>query len=112
MGKITTRWRFPRFRSAPPASDLAEMVALLAGARRPLVFAGGGVLLSDACAAVTQLAETTGIPVITSLNGKGTLDERHPLVGGEDELGGPVAVNDQVHDEEQHGDKQEQRQQS
>ncbi|WP_295013606.1 thiamine pyrophosphate-binding protein [uncultured Microbacterium sp.] len=72
--------RLPR--PAPPAeggSDaaIAEAVALLAAARRPLVIAGGGA--TRAGATLTALAERLGAPVLTTLNGKGAVDEAHPL---------------------------------
>ena len=54
-------------------------VALLAGAERPVLLAGGGVLASGACDAVLAFAETTGIPVATTIMGKGAIDERHEL---------------------------------
>lgn len=72
----------PRQRTAPPREAFESAVNLLAAARRPLILAGGGVHLSAAADAVTRLAETTGMPVATTLNGKGALDERHPLAAG------------------------------
>ena len=53
--------------------------ALLAGAERPLVIAGGGCHLSGAQGAVAGLQERTSLPVATTLMGKGAVDERHPL---------------------------------
>lgn len=50
---------------------------LLAGARRPLIVAGGGAV--RASAEVSALAERLGAPVLTTVNGKGVLDEGHPL---------------------------------
>ena len=44
--------------------------------------AGGGVLLSGAAADFARLAESTGIPVVTTMNGKGSIDERSPLALG------------------------------
>src|SRR5690606_26489913 len=72
----------PRQRTAPARDALEAALRLIAATRRPLVLAGGGVHLSGAAEAVTRLAEATGIPVATTLNGKGTLDERHPLAAG------------------------------
>ncbi|MFC5236460.1 5-guanidino-2-oxopentanoate decarboxylase [Pseudonocardia zijingensis] len=69
--------------TAPPAPDAADVrraAALLAGARRPLVIAGGGAV--DAAAEVRALAEALGAPVATTVNGKGVLDESHPLAVG------------------------------
>jgi thiamine pyrophosphate-dependent acetolactate synthase large subunit-like protein len=69
--------------TAPPAPDAADVrraAALLAAARRPLVIAGGGAV--DATAEVRALAEALGAPVATTVNGKGVLDESHPLAVG------------------------------
>ena len=48
-------------------------------AERPIILAGGGALWSGAAAEIEALAARLGAPVITTLNGKGLLDERHPL---------------------------------
>lgn len=50
---------------------------ILASAARPLVIAGGGAV--DAQREITALAEKLGSPVATTVNGKGVLDEAHPL---------------------------------
>jgi 3D-(3,5/4)-trihydroxycyclohexane-1,2-dione acylhydrolase (decyclizing) len=47
-------------------------------ARKPLVIAGGGVLYSEATAALAQFAEATGIPVCETQAGKGALPHDHP----------------------------------
>lgn len=67
----------------PPAPDRAAVAAaarLLSGAERPLVIAGGGAV--DAGADLTALAEAIGAPVATTVNGKGVVDEGHPLSVG------------------------------
>jgi len=61
---------------------LARAAALLAGATSPLVVAGGGVVLGNASAALTALAERLQAPVITTREGKGGIDDRHPLSVG------------------------------
>jgi acetolactate synthase-1/2/3 large subunit len=68
--------------AAPVAdSDAVRRAAeLLAGAQRPLIIAGGGAV--DAQTALTALAEALGAPVATTVNGKGTVDEAHPLSVG------------------------------
>ncbi|WP_136042376.1 MULTISPECIES: thiamine pyrophosphate-binding protein [unclassified Microbacterium] len=58
-------------------SALAEAARLLAAAKNPVIVAGGGA--ADAAHEVTSLAERLGAPVLTTLNGKGVVDERHPL---------------------------------
>lgn len=69
-------------RPAPAASRgdaraVGEAAALLAAAESPVIIAGGGA--TRASREVTALAERLGAPVLTTLNGKATLDERHPL---------------------------------
>lgn len=68
---------------APPVADpeeVARVAALLAAAERPLIIAGGGAV--DAQTELTGLAEALGAPVATTVNGKGTVDETHPLSVG------------------------------
>jgi acetolactate synthase-1/2/3 large subunit len=65
---------------APDAADVRRAATVLAGARRPLVIAGGGAV--DAADEVRALAEALGAPVATTVNGKGVLDESHPLAVG------------------------------
>jgi thiamine pyrophosphate-dependent acetolactate synthase large subunit-like protein len=62
-----------------PMDAIAEAAELLSGATQPIILAGGGALWSGAAAAVETLATRLGAPVLTTLNGKGLLDERHPL---------------------------------
>jgi 3D-(3,5/4)-trihydroxycyclohexane-1,2-dione acylhydrolase (decyclizing) len=73
-------WRVRR--PAPDPADLADAVALLRGARRPLIVAGGGVIYSDATAELAALAEATGIPVAETQAGKGSLRYDHPAALG------------------------------
>jgi acetolactate synthase-1/2/3 large subunit len=75
-------FRYPRFRAASSPSQIDEAVSILARARRPLILAGGGVLLSEAGAAVSALSSQTGIPVATTINGKGAVDESDGLALG------------------------------
>jgi acetolactate synthase-1/2/3 large subunit len=65
-------------RPAEAALDAAAEV--LAGARRPVVLAGGGA--KRAATELRALAERLGAPVLTTANGKGVLDEEHPLAVG------------------------------
>ncbi|WP_164234604.1 thiamine pyrophosphate-binding protein [Microbacterium hydrocarbonoxydans] len=68
---------------APASGDdalVAEAARLLAGAERPVIVAGGGS--TGAGAELTALAERLGAPVLTTLNGKGVVDEWHPLALG------------------------------
>lgn len=64
---------------AGPAA-IAQMTGLLAAAKRPLILAGGGAV--DAAPALTQLAELLDAPVALTINAKGMLPSRHPLLIG------------------------------
>lgn len=72
----------------PPSGEGVEptaieaAVALLARARRPLVWAGGGVNASGASAELLELASALDAPVITTPEGKGAVPEDHPLSVG------------------------------
>jgi acetolactate synthase-1/2/3 large subunit len=70
---------FPLDRGLPDPARIAEAAALLAGARRPLVIAGGGVHLSGAAAELAALQQDAHLPVATTFMGKGSVDETHPL---------------------------------
>ncbi|WP_335978811.1 3D-(3,5/4)-trihydroxycyclohexane-1,2-dione acylhydrolase (decyclizing) [Streptomyces sp. CA2R106] len=69
---------WPVRRPVPDAEAVAEAAALLRGARRPLVVAGGGVRHSEAGAALAAFATATGIPVAETQAGKGAVRWDHP----------------------------------
>jgi acetolactate synthase I/II/III large subunit len=69
----------PRPKPAVPAEGIAAAADLLARAQRPIILAGGGALWSGAADLVEALARRLAAPVVTTLNGKGLLDERNPL---------------------------------
>ena len=60
--------------------DVADAVALLASAQRPLVWAGGGATASDAGPLVAALAGRLGAPVLSSYGGRGLLPPEHPCL--------------------------------
>ncbi len=60
-------------------SDAGRFFELLRGARRPLIYAGGGVINAEAAGALTRFALAFGIPVVTTLMGIGSIDTTHPL---------------------------------
>jgi len=72
----------PLTRSAPVTDDISRVVGALSSARRPVIFAGGGVLLSGAWSELTGLAEAMGVPVVTTMPGKGSIADTHPLSVG------------------------------
>jgi 3D-(3,5/4)-trihydroxycyclohexane-1,2-dione acylhydrolase (decyclizing) len=69
-------WRIPRAQA--DNASLAEAADQIRSARRPLIVAGGGVLYSEASAALAQFAASTGIPVGETQAGKGSLPFDHP----------------------------------
>ena len=73
--------REARGRARPDRDAIDEAAALLRAARRPVIVAGGGVISADATAELRALAERLGAPVVTTWNGKGAIDETHPLAG-------------------------------
>ncbi|MFQ5895635.1 MAG: thiamine pyrophosphate-binding protein, partial [Nitrospinota bacterium] len=74
--------RIPPFRPEPELERVREAARVLAGAKRPVIVAGGGVRASDAGREMVELAEKLSIPVATSLNGKETIPGDHPLSVG------------------------------
>lgn len=70
---------YPNGRTHPNMDDLKKVADILASANRPLIIAGGGVIISRAWDEVVKLAEYMFIPVATTLSGKGTIPDDHPL---------------------------------
>jgi len=80
--------RRPAARPSGDAGAIQQAAALLAKAERPVIFAGGGVLLSRAATELRQLAEKVGAAVVTTMTGKGAFPEDHPLYGWLTGVGG------------------------
>jgi thiamine pyrophosphate-dependent acetolactate synthase large subunit-like protein len=72
----------PRRLSAADPQDVTETLRMLAEASRPVILAGQGVLYAGATDELVALAERTGTPVATTLNGKSAFPEDHPLALG------------------------------
>jgi acetolactate synthase-1/2/3 large subunit len=72
----------PPFRPQPDTIAVERAVELLQRARRPIIFAGAGVLRSHAWDELVGLAEDLRIPVATTMGGKGAIAETHPLAIG------------------------------
>jgi thiamine pyrophosphate-dependent acetolactate synthase large subunit-like protein len=62
-----------------PEELIEEAVSQLKSARRPVIYCGGGAVSSGASEAITRLAELLNAPVVTSIMGKGSIPEDHPL---------------------------------
>jgi thiamine pyrophosphate-dependent acetolactate synthase large subunit-like protein len=71
----------PRLSQAHP-DDVARIAEALLAAERPVILAGQGVLYAAATPELVRLAEDTGTPVATTLNGKSAFPEDHPLALG------------------------------
>ena len=61
------------------ANELKQISDLIRAAKRPVIYAGGGVIAADAAAELRQFVERTGIPVTMTLMGLGALPGDHPL---------------------------------
>ncbi len=70
-------------RPAPHPDAVARAAQALRSARRPFIYAGGGVATPEASGALVRVAEALGAPVVTSVFGKGAIPERHPLALGD-----------------------------
>ncbi|MEM3401789.1 MAG: biosynthetic-type acetolactate synthase large subunit [Candidatus Hadarchaeales archaeon] len=77
----------------PTQTEVTRAVELLVHARQPVIYAGGGVVLSGASPELISLAETLQAPVVTSLLGKGVIPETHPLSLGMLGMHGRIAAN-------------------
>ena len=66
-------------RQAPDVAEVADAVALLKAAKRPMIIAGGGIQYSGAVAELTAFAEATGIPVVETIAGRANMLATHPL---------------------------------
>lgn len=74
--------QYPAFRSEPEKELVEQAARLLTHAQRPVLVAGGGAAASTAGTEIVKLAEMLSMPVATSLNGKGSIPENHPLSVG------------------------------
>jgi acetolactate synthase-1/2/3 large subunit len=83
---------------APEPSTIAEILALLNKAERPVLYVGGGIISSGAHLELLRFAEKTGIPVATTLMGIGGFPESHPLSLKWLGMHGTVAANNAVNE--------------
>ena len=75
--KLHLRGYSPVLQGSP--QKIKEVAAAITGAHRPVICAGGGAIISESCEALLRLAELCGAPVTTTLMGKGSFPENHPL---------------------------------
>ena len=79
---------YPTAAYLPRPSDAVDTAALRAaadaldGAQRPVIIAGNGVRVGQACGALAGLARHLDVPVVTTASGKGVFDETDPLAAG------------------------------
>ena len=68
----------------PPinSQDIVNAATIIAEAQKPIIWAGGGVIISEASRQLTRLAELLGAIVVTTPEGKGSIPESHQLSGG------------------------------
>ena len=69
-------------RIGPDADEIADAVALLSSAKKPMIIAGGGVQYSKAINEVTRFAEKYQIPVVETIAGRANFESTHPLNTG------------------------------
>jgi acetolactate synthase-1/2/3 large subunit len=62
--------------------QIKDAARLIQDARQPVIYAGGGIVKAGASRALRELAELTGIPVVTTLMGRGAISDDHPLALG------------------------------
>ena len=77
-----TLGHYPSRRMGPNADAVREAAELLLSAKRALFVCGGGVVISGGEAELCQLAEGLGAAVATTISGKGSISEDHPLAVG------------------------------
>jgi acetolactate synthase-1/2/3 large subunit len=79
-------------RYGPDPDHVKAAAAMLAGAKRPVLYVGQGVHYAQAWPQIKKLAELMALPVVTSLGGKSTFPETHPLSLGSAGVAMPRAV--------------------
>ncbi|WP_405484755.1 glyoxylate carboligase [Nocardia sp. NBC_00511] len=79
---IETYEPLPVARPAATPAQAAKVLAMLNAAKRPLIIAGGGIINADADELLVKFAELTGVPVVPTLMGWGTIPDDHELNAG------------------------------
>jgi len=76
----------------PHGKQVREAARLIAASERPVLYVGGGVIKADAAEELRQLADLTGIPVVTTLMARGAFPDSHELHLGMPGMHGTVAA--------------------
>ncbi len=72
----------PVYKPAASRAQIDKALDMLAAARRPLIVAGGGIINADAADLLVEFAELTGVPIVPTLMGWGSIPDDHPLNAG------------------------------
>ncbi|BBY35978.1 acetolactate synthase [Mycobacterium mantenii] len=78
--------------SKPHSRQIREAAKLIAAARKPVLYVGGGVIRGEATKELRELAELTGIPLVTTLMARGAFPDSHPQHLGMPGMHGTVAA--------------------
>jgi len=79
---IDTYEPLPVYKPAASRKQIEKAMQMLMASEKPLIVAGGGIINADADKLLVEFAELTGIPVIPTLMGWGTIPDDHPLMAG------------------------------
>ena len=79
---IDTYEPLPAYKPAATRRQVEKAMDMLQAASKPLIVAGGGIINADGAVLLGELAELTGVPVIPTLLGWGTIPDDHPLMAG------------------------------
>ncbi len=98
QGQCTFSWppqfELPGYKpnTKPHNRQIREAAKLIAAARKPVLYVGGGVIRGEASDQLMELAELTGIPVVTTLMARGAFPDSHPQNLGMPGMHGTVAA--------------------
>ncbi|MFD6107817.1 acetolactate synthase large subunit, partial [Nocardia salmonicida] len=86
--------RLPGYRpvTKPHGKQVREAARMILESKQPVLYVGGGVIKSDASAELLELAELTGIPVVTTLMARGAFPDSHTLNMGMPGMHGTVGA--------------------
>jgi acetolactate synthase-1/2/3 large subunit len=76
----------------PHGKQIREAARMIAAAKRPVLYVGGGVIKAGASASLRKLAELTGVPVVTTLMARGAFPDSHPQHLGMPGMHGTVSA--------------------